>query len=157
MGVNLSFIKKNGRTSFRSNRRYSAPKSYSSFSSSKSRPKGNTENLYYKYIKMAKEASSSGDRIQAEYYYQFADHYSRNMSDVNSKIIVNENISEAPKNKDTDDDLDLTQETKKPLTNKDDVSSEKKELIKETEDNEKSLETVSFISKPPKKITKSKK
>ena len=89
MGVNLSFIKKNGRTGFRSNRRYNAPKTYSSFSSNKSRPKGNTENLFYKYIKMAKEASSAGDRIQAEYYYQFADHYSRNMNDVNSKIIVN--------------------------------------------------------------------
>ena len=106
---------------------------------------------------MAKEAASSGDRIQAEYYYQFADQHTRNMNDVNSKIIVNENISEAPKNKNTDDNLDLTQETKKPLTNKDNVSSEKKELIKETEDNEKTLETVSFISKPPKKITKSKK
>ena len=99
MGVNLSFIKRNGRTSFRSNRRYNTPKTYSSFSSNKSRPKGNTESLYYKYIKMAKEASSSGDRIQAEYYFQFADHYSRNMNDVSSKIIVNENTIENSNNK----------------------------------------------------------
>ena len=46
----MSFIKRNGRTSFRSNRRYNTPKTYSSFSSNKSRPKGNTESLYYKYI-----------------------------------------------------------------------------------------------------------
>ena len=67
---------------------------------------------------MAKEASSSGDRIQAEYYYQFADHYSRNMNDVNSKIIVNENINDSSNNKNTDDSLDFTQVTNKPLTDK---------------------------------------
>ena len=157
MGANLSFIKKNIRTSYRSNRRYNASKTYSSFSSNKSRPKGNTENLYYKYVKMAKEASSSGDRIQAEYYYQFADHYSRNMNDGNNKIIINENINEVSDNKNTDDSLDLIQETNKSLTDKDNVSAKKTDLIKETEDSENSLDTVSFITKPPKKITKTKK
>ena len=157
MGVDLSFIKKNGRTSFRSNRRYNSPKTYSSFSSNKSRPKGNTENLFYKYIKMAKEASSTGDRIQAEYYYQFAEHYSRNMNDASSKKIANENINEVSDNKNTDDSLDFTQVTNKPLTDKDNISSKKIDSTKETEESEKSLDTVSFISKPPKKITKSKK
>ena len=33
-------------------------------------------NCMINILKLAKEASSSGDRIQAEYYYQFADHYS---------------------------------------------------------------------------------
>ena len=106
---------------------------------------------------MAKESSSSGDRIQAEYYYQFADHYSRNMNDGNNKIIINENINEVSDNKNTDDSLSFTQETKKPLTDKDNISSKKTDLTKETEESENSLDTVSFISKTPKKITKSKK
>ena len=45
--------------------------------------------LYYKYLKLAKESSASGDRIQAEYYYQFADHYSRLMIELGVSIDEN--------------------------------------------------------------------
>lgn len=32
-----------------------------------------------KYLEKAKDALASGDRVTAEYYYQYADHYSRQM------------------------------------------------------------------------------
>ena len=35
--------------------------------------------MHFKYLDKAKDALSSGDRITAEYYYQYADHYSRLM------------------------------------------------------------------------------
>ena len=41
---------------------------------------------YNKYLKLAKEASSSGDRIQSEYYYQFTDHYYRLMVEMGINI-----------------------------------------------------------------------
>ena len=72
------YVKKNTRVTFRSNRRQGHRRN-SSFSNGKGRNKGNITQQYQKYLKLAKEASSSGDRIQSEYYYQFADHYSRLM------------------------------------------------------------------------------
>jgi hypothetical protein len=41
------------------------------------RPRKNFRALQEKYLNMAKEAMSSGDRILAEYYLQHADHYHR--------------------------------------------------------------------------------
>lgn len=35
--------------------------------------------MHFKYIDKAKDALASGDRITAEYYFQYADHYSRLM------------------------------------------------------------------------------
>ena len=72
------YVKKNTRVSFRSNKRHGHRRN-NSFSNDRGRNKGNITQQYQKYLKLAKEASSSGDRIQSEYYYQFADHYSRLM------------------------------------------------------------------------------
>jgi hypothetical protein len=35
--------------------------------------------MHFKYMDKARDALSSGDRITAEYYFQYADHYSRLM------------------------------------------------------------------------------
>ena len=94
MGATLNFTKKHGRSSFRSPKRYNFSKSYNSHSNNKLRAKGSISNLYVKYIKLAKEASSAGDRIQAEYYNQFADHFSRIMIDDGIKPSENKNINE---------------------------------------------------------------
>ena len=72
------YVRKNTRVTFRSNKRHGHKRS-NSFSNDRGRNKGNITQQYQKYLKLAKEASSSGDRIQSEYYYQFADHYSRLM------------------------------------------------------------------------------
>ena len=72
------YTKKNTRVTFRSNRRPNFKRS-NNYSNNKPRNKGNITQQYSKYLKLAKEASSSGDRIQSEYYYQFTDHYYRLM------------------------------------------------------------------------------
>ena len=71
------YTKKNGRMTFKSNRRPNFKRSNNFIS--KGRSKGNITQQYNKYLKLAKDTFSSGDRIQAEYYYQFTDHYYRLM------------------------------------------------------------------------------
>ena len=48
------------------------------------RIRGNAQQLHEKYIALANDASAAGERIQAEAYFQFADHYFR----VNTAIIA---------------------------------------------------------------------
>src|SRR5215217_5953993 len=44
------------------------------------RQRGNAAQLLEKYKSMARDAQMSGDRVQSEYYLQFADHYFRVLS-----------------------------------------------------------------------------
>lgn len=44
--------------------------------------RGNPKQLLEKYKNQAREAKQAGDRVQAEYYYQFADHYQRILNDM---------------------------------------------------------------------------
>ncbi len=46
-----------------------------------SRARGNAPQLLEKYRKLAQDAHLNGDRVQAEYYLQFADHYFRVSAD----------------------------------------------------------------------------
>jgi hypothetical protein len=46
-----------------------------------SRARGNAPQLLEKYKKLAHDASLNGDRVQTEYYLQFADHYFRVVAD----------------------------------------------------------------------------
>lgn len=46
-----------------------------------SRARGNAPQLLEKYRKLAQDAQLNGDRVQAEYYLQFADHYFRVIAD----------------------------------------------------------------------------
>ena len=82
--------RKNGRTAYKSNRRtsFKKPGGYKNFNN---RNRGNVSQQYNKYLKLAKEASRSGDRIQSEYYYQFTDHYYRIMVELG--INIEENIN----------------------------------------------------------------
>ena len=48
------------------------------------RLRGNAQQLHEKYIALANDSSAAGERIQAEAYFQFADHYFR----VNAAIIA---------------------------------------------------------------------
>ncbi len=45
------------------------------------RARGNAPQLLDKYKKLAQDAQHNGDRVQAEYYLQFADHYFRVIAD----------------------------------------------------------------------------
>ncbi len=46
-----------------------------------SRARGNAPQLLEKYRKLAHDSALNGDRVQAEYYLQFADHYFRVLAD----------------------------------------------------------------------------
>jgi len=46
-----------------------------------SRARGNASQLYEKYKNMAADSQRQGDRVNTEYYLQFADHYFRVLSD----------------------------------------------------------------------------
>ena len=138
------YTKKNTRVTFRSNRRPNFKRN-NNFSNSKPRNKGNVTQQYNKYLKLAKEASSSGDRIQSEYYYQFTDHYYRLMVEMGINI----------------EDGDLNLESKSQDIN---LESKKEELDKNeaikndlnpdlNEENEsiESIESIPFIAEPAKK------
>jgi hypothetical protein len=114
--------------------------------------------MYEKYIKMAKEATSTGDRIQAEYYLQFADHYSRIMTENGIKPFEQEDSNKIS-NKETKEDSSLgnDQEINKSSTNSNIKSSEKVDSDENSDENENSLDTVSFISQPVSKTSRSKK
>ena len=143
--------KKNGRLTYRSNRRQGYKKN-NNFSNGRSRHKGSIIQQYQKYLKLAKEASSSGDRIQTEYYYQFTDHYSRLMIDLEIPFLDEDNKEVLKTESDTSDTLEISKDDK----------TENKENILSSSDEENdlhgSIESVSFISEPTKKkSTKQKK
>jgi len=50
------------------------------------RQRGNAAQLLEKYKSMARDAQLSGDRVQTEYYLQFADHYFRILSENRSRF-----------------------------------------------------------------------
>jgi hypothetical protein len=50
-----------------------------------SRARGNAPQMLEKYRKMAHDASLNGDRVQTEYYLQFADHYFRVIADMRTQ------------------------------------------------------------------------
>jgi hypothetical protein len=50
------------------------------------RQRGNAAQLLEKYKSMARDAQLSGDRVQTEYYLQFADHYFRVLGDGQSRF-----------------------------------------------------------------------
>ena len=100
------YTKKNPRGSFKSNRR-SGFRRNNNFSNGKIRNKGNVTQQYNKYLKLAKEAFTSGDRIQSEYYYQFTDHYYRLMAELGLNIEESEVSSENKNDVTIDNGLNL--------------------------------------------------
>ena len=153
------YTKKNTRVTFRSNRRPNFKRN-NNFSNNKPRNKGNVTQQYNKYLKLAKEAFSTGDRVQSEYYYQFTDHYFRLMLELG--ITLDENDSNEEKALDSEE-LNIEDndgESAVIVENKETTKSETK-ISSSTElknDDIESIESIPFISKPiKKKTTKAKK
>lgn len=67
----------------RSNRKHNVPLKHQNFESNGPdvRIRGNAHQVYEKYLAMARDANSAGNRISAEGYYQHAEHYFRIMND----------------------------------------------------------------------------
>tara|TARA_B100001123_G_C15098855_1_gene942701 strand:- start:376 stop:831 length:456 start_codon:yes stop_codon:yes gene_type:complete len=143
------YTKKNPRGSFKSNRR-SGFRRNNNFSNGKIRNKGNVTQQYNKYLKLAKEAFTSGDRIQSEYYYQFTDHYYRLMAELGLNIEESE-VSSENKN-DVTIDKQVSDNEVEQEKNSDTVNSEKNsEIATNEEENIESIESIPFIAEPAKK------
>lgn len=67
----------------RSNRKHFVPHRSQTFDSHgpEVRVRGNAMQVYEKYVNLARDAASSGDRIVAESYQQYAEHYYRIIND----------------------------------------------------------------------------
>ena len=50
------------------------------------RQRGNAAQLLEKYKSMARDAQLAGDRVQTEYYLQYADHYFRVLEESRSRF-----------------------------------------------------------------------
>ena len=147
------YVKKNTRVTFRSNKRHGHRRN-NSFSNDRGRNKGNVTQQYQKYIKLAKEASSSGDRIQSEYYYQFAEHYSRLMIELG--LFIEENLEK--RNPEEMESNDQKYENDNNLDEVEGTDKGKETTDTEVENDSVSIESVPFISQPiKKKIVKNKK
>ena len=136
------YIKKNARVTFKSNRR--PPFKRNNNFSSKGRGKGNITQQYNKYLKLAKDTFSSGDRIQAEYYYQFTDHYYRlmlelgiNLEDQEASVDAKDTSVENPISKDKEVSIDGDEKLDSEQTTEEEVDQ--------------SLESIPFMSEPVKK------
>ena len=153
------YTKKNGRVTFKSNRRpnYKRNNNYGS----KGRNKGNITQQYNKYLKLAKDTFSSGDRIQSEYYFQFTDHYYRMMIELGITLEDQESSQEKKLNYIENNDLDENKEStgidKEKIEEEENQDKDKNEDKDKDKDEEQSIESVQFISEPvKKKVRKSK-
>ena len=142
------YTKKNGRVSYRSGKRPNFKRNNTFIN--KSRNKGNVTQQYNKFLKLAKEASSSGDRIQSELYYQYTDHYYRVMVELGisfeehdgseNKSIENKSLEVEEKVSSKEEDL----LEEKNINSQEDTQETSKEDLE-------SIESIPFISEPPKK------
>jgi hypothetical protein len=69
-----------------------------------SRARGNAPQMLEKYRKLAHEASLNDDRVQTEYYLQFADHYFRVIADAKSQKDEQQGRPRAERDADDGDD-----------------------------------------------------
>ena len=150
------YIKKNARVTFRSNRR-SNFKRNNNYSGNKPRNKGNVIQQYNKYLKLAKEFSSSGDRIQSEYYYQFTDHYYRLMLELGITLEDNETTQDNKISSDTSHESQISNENNNDQKDLEDNHSTETSDSLESEDVD-SIESIPFMAEPiKKKSTRTKK
>ena len=137
------YTKKNGRMTFKTNRRPNFKRNNNFVS--KNRNKGNITQQYNKYLKLAKDTFSSGDRIQAEYYYQFTDHYYRLMMELGINLEDQDNTDENKSSNNENANIAVIKEV-----SGEDNSKLVDDEVKD-EDQHASIESVPFISEPVKK------
>jgi len=73
------------------------------------RQRGNAAQLLEKYKSLARDAQLAGDRVQTEYYLQYADHYFRVLEDSRSRF-EEQQAQRRPRRDDDEEDADGDQE-----------------------------------------------
>ena len=144
------YTKKNARMTFRSNRR-PAFKRNNNFSNGKVRNKGNITQQYNKYLKLAKEAFTSGDRIQSEYYYQFTDHYYRLMIELGININENQINLDGKINSPVDNQAKQSVNEQETNIEKNNTEQSTNPDVSDEDDSVESIESIPFIAEPAKK------
>ena len=136
------YTKKNGRMTYKSNRRpnFKRNNNYAT----KGRSKGNVTQQYNKYLKLAKDTFSAGDRIQAEYYYQYTDHYYRLMLELGINLEDQEASVDA---KDTSVENLISKDKEVSIEGDEKLDSEQTT----EEEVDQSIESIPFMSEPVKK------
>ena len=127
------YKKNNGRTTYKSSRRpiYKKAGGYQNY---KGRNKGNISQQYNKYLKLAKEAFRSGDRVQSEYFYQFTDHYYRLMLELGISL----------------EDSTPNEDTKQSVSDEQVIENSNSSENDENKAEEDSIESIPFIADPSK-------
>ena len=139
------YTKKNGRMTYKTNRRPNFKRNNNYSSSSKGRNKGNVTQQYNKYLKLAKDTFSAGDRIQAEYYYQFTDHYYRLMQELGINLDDQDNVLE-PRDANSENVVSENEKENKQSSEEDiETNKDEDDVVDD------SIESIPFISKPVKK------
>ena len=138
------YTKKSGRMTYKSNRRPNFKRN-NNFSS-KGRNKGNVTQQYNKYLKLAKDTFSAGDRIQAEYYYQFTDHYFRIMQELGINLDEHDSSNEP---RDASSENTISENEKENKSNLEQDTENNKDEDEEVVDE--SIESIPFIADPVKK------
>ena len=144
------YTKKNARVTFRSNRR-SGFKRNNNFSNGKGRNKGNITQQYNKYLKLAKEAFTSGDRIQSEYYYQFTDHYYRLILELGINIDDNQINLDSKINSPVDNQVTQSVNEQEISIENNNTDQSTNPEVKDEDDSVESIESIPFIAEPAKK------
>ena len=147
------YTKKNARMTFRSNRK-PAFKRNNNFSNGKVRNKGNITQQYNKYLKLAKEAFTSGDRIQSEYYYQFTDHYYRLMIELGININENQINLDGKINSPVDNQAKQSVNEQETNIEKNNTEQSTNPDVNDEDDSVESIESIPFIAEPAKKKVK---
>ena len=138
------YTKKNGRMTYKTNRRPNFKRSNNNYSS-KGRNKGNVTQQYNKYLKLAKDTFSAGDRIQAEYYYQFTDHYYRLLQELGINLDDQDNILESRGASSENIVSENEKNNKESLQEDVDTNKDEDDGVDD------SIESIPFISEPVKK------
>jgi hypothetical protein len=73
------------------------------------RQRGNAAQLLEKYKSLARDAQLAGDRVQTEYYLQYADHYFRVLEDSRSRF-EEQQAQRRPRRDDDEDDVEGNEE-----------------------------------------------
>ena len=136
------YTKKNGRMTYKSNRRPNFKRN--SNYTTKGRNKGSVTQQYNKYLKLAKDTFGAGDRIQAEYYYQFTDHYYRLMLELGINLEDQEASVDA---KDTSVENPISKDKEVSIEGDEKLDSEQSK----EEEVDQSIESIPFMSEPVKK------
>ena len=143
----------NGQVSFNRNHVFES-------NGSSGRIRGTAQQLYEKYLQQGRDALSSGDRVTAENFFQYAEHYSRIVNMINQSIQQRHrpnNYQESNNGVETVKAIDDESETNEVVEIKIDEPAEEQIDVKEVENEKPAPVRVPRRGRPPRALSAGKK